>query len=257
MLADEHVVGDVEILGAGPLVLHDAPDLLRAGSNQREAAGASDVLPAQQERDARVPNRDALEVVVVRGHQVEDVVVAVAVEDHLAVARALDHDRLVGRAARGEVIRAIEWRAIGSRVRIEPRIVEARVLVDTGVHENRVARLHARRIGDRVIGLIRPQIISTHQAVERRLLHLTFIAGRINVIDVAARSRRRHLARMHRHVLFDGAARAIRIAQHETAFVIGIRLEIEHAAGKHVRRGVVVDRRRAYAVAAAPPPHNR
>ena len=46
----------------------------------------------------RVPERDAFEVVVVGGLDVEQVEVAAAVEDHLAVARGLDHDRLLGRA---------------------------------------------------------------------------------------------------------------------------------------------------------------
>ena len=69
---------------------------------------AGDVLDAEQERDVGVSNREAFEVVVVRGHQVEEVLRAVAVEDHFAVARAFDHDRPVGRSARRQVVRAVE-----------------------------------------------------------------------------------------------------------------------------------------------------
>ncbi len=149
--ADEDVVRDVEILGAGPFVLHHPSDILGARMDQGEAAGTGNVFPAQQEGDRRVAHRDAVEVIVVRGHQVEEIEIAVAVEDHLAVARRFDHDRLVGRTAGGEEIGPVERRAIGGRVGVEAGIVSARVFIETGMHQDGIARLHTGWIGNGVI----------------------------------------------------------------------------------------------------------
>ena len=125
----------------GPVFLHHAADVLEAGMGQAESAGADDVLDAQQEGDVGVPHRDAVEVVVIRRHQIEEVVGTVSVEDHLAVTRGLDDDGLLGRAALGEVVRPVERRAVGRHGRIEPAIDESLILVDAGVDENRVSRL--------------------------------------------------------------------------------------------------------------------
>ena len=112
---------------------------------QREAARARDIFDAEQERDIRIPNRDAFEIIVVPTHQVEKILAAVAIEDHFAIARALDDDRFFGRAAGGEVVGAVERSAVGGDGAVEAAIDEAIVLVDAGVDENDVARLHARR----------------------------------------------------------------------------------------------------------------
>ena len=109
--ADEDVVGDVEVLGSRPLVLHAAADILQPGMFQSEAARPDDVLQPNKKRHIGVSNRDALEVVVVRRHQVEEILAAVAIEDHFAIAGRFDDDRLSGRAALGQIVSAVERRS--------------------------------------------------------------------------------------------------------------------------------------------------
>ncbi len=70
------------------------------------------------------------------------------------------------------------------------------------------------------------------------------------MIDMAARGGSRGLAGMNRYVLFGGAADAVRIADHKAAFIIGVRLQIQNAAGEHVWGGVIVNGARAHAIAA-------
>ena len=87
-----------------------------------------------------VADGQAFEVVVVGGHHVEQVVRAVAVEDRLTVARAFDHDRSIGGAALGQEVGPARDSALPAS-----SISVTVVLVDAGVHHDRVARLNARR----------------------------------------------------------------------------------------------------------------
>src|SRR5690606_35732064 len=96
--ADEHIVGDVEILRSRPVVLHATAHILDARAQQREAAGPADVLVAEQEADLGVPDRYAFETSIIGGHEVEEIVIAAAIEDHLPVARRPDGDGLLRRA---------------------------------------------------------------------------------------------------------------------------------------------------------------
>ncbi len=66
----------------------------------------------KQKRDVGVANRDAFKVVVIPAHQVEEILAAIAVEDHFAIARAFNHDWFVGRAALRQIVSAIERRAV-------------------------------------------------------------------------------------------------------------------------------------------------
>src|ERR1019366_5525935 len=121
---------------------------------EREAARARDVFDAEQERHVSVADRDAFEVVVIRRHQVEEVLVAIAVEDDVAIAGGLDDDGLVGRAALREGVSALEGRAVSGDGGIEAAIDEAVVLIYTGVDKDGVAGLDTRRGGVGVVGLI-------------------------------------------------------------------------------------------------------
>ena len=144
--ADERVVGDVEVARARVVGEDAGADILEPAALHGQPLRAGDELRARPDRDVGVPERQPFEVGVVRGLHVEQREVAVAVEDHLAVAGALDRDRLLGGAVGGQVIGAVERHgAIHRRV---VRVFEAVVLVEPGVHEDRVAGL-ARAAGRR------------------------------------------------------------------------------------------------------------
>jgi hypothetical protein len=53
----------------------------------------------------------------------------------------------------------------------------------------------------------------------------------------------RFFSRANRNDLLGGARDAIRITQVEAAFVFGIRLNVQDAAGEHIRRGVFEERK--------------
>ena len=102
-----------------------------------------------------------------------------------------------------------------------------------------------------MIGLIRAHVVGGHQTGERRLLLGAFVAERIDVIDVAALGGLRLLARAHGDGFFRVALHAIGIGKNEAAFVFGVGLQIEDAAGKHVGRDVIVVVVRSFARSAA------
>ena len=80
---------------------------------QREATRSGNVLQPEQESDVGVTNGDAFKIIVIPGHQVEQILAAVAVEDYFTITRSLNHDRFVGRPALRQIVRAVEGRAIG------------------------------------------------------------------------------------------------------------------------------------------------
>ena len=232
--SDEVVVGNVEV-ARSRVVREDAgADVLEPAAFHRDAFGARNELRAGENRVVGVPERQSLEVRVVRGADVEQREVARAVENRRTVACAFDDDRLLGCALREQVVRPVErCRAIHGRI---VRIFVAVVLVDTGMHEDGVAGLHARTAGRRPVGAGAGEVVRAHQAFERRLDLRAFIAWRIHVVDVAARRRHRLGTRSHRDGLRGLAAHAVGIAKDESRFVGRIRFEIENAAGEHVRR---------------------
>ena len=112
------------------------PEHLIADAIACSRAGASAVHVAEEEGDLGVSHGDAVEISIVRGHQVEEVLVAVPVEDHLAVACGFDHDGSLRSAALGEIIGAVERRAIGCNLGIESAVILAVVLVEARMNED-------------------------------------------------------------------------------------------------------------------------
>ena len=111
--ADELAVGDVEVARRRGVGEHAHAHVLEAAPLHGQPLRAGDGLRARPDRDVGVPERDPLEVVVVGGLDVEQVEVAAAVEDHLAVARRLDHDRLLRACRRpsgNTFLRTSSWR---------------------------------------------------------------------------------------------------------------------------------------------------
>ena len=139
------------------------------------------------------------EVVVVGGLDVEQIEVVAAVEDHLAVAGRLDHDRFLRRALRREVVGPFERRR-----RVDRRLVAVELVVirvGAGVDQDRVARLDARPSARRRVAGAAPVVVGAHDAFERRLDLLALPLRRIHVIRLAAFGRHRLRTRAHRHDL--------------------------------------------------------
>ena len=212
---------------------------------QREAAGAGNPFDAEQKCDVGVSKCDAFEIVVVRAHEVEEGLAAIAVEDHFTVTRRFDDDRFVRGSALRQVVCAIEQIAhceiTGSRLPVH--IVETVSDIKSGVHKNRVSRLHARRKGILVIEMREPHVIRRHQPRERRLLLRPLPVHRIHVIQMPALRGLRFFSRANGNDLLGCSRDAIRIAEIEAAFVFSIRLKVQNASGEHVRRGVFEERK--------------
>src|SRR5581483_5125264 len=117
----------------------------------------------------------------------EEVVAAITIEDHLTIARASDDDRLIGRAAPGEIVRAVELGAVCRAAAVESAVDETIVFVETGMNEDRIAGLHAQAHRARVVRFIGSEVIRREQPGESRLLSRTRVGERIDVIDRPAR----------------------------------------------------------------------
>src|SRR6185436_12671758 len=95
------------------------------------------------------------------------------VEDDFTVAGGLDRDRPLGRTVLRQIKRAVP-RGAAARAVLRADLVAVaeavEVLVLAGVHEDRVARLHARRRGAAPVAAERILVVRGEQAGERRLL---------------------------------------------------------------------------------------
>src|SRR4051812_41412402 len=129
MAAEKDIVGDIIILGLGPILAHHPSHIDGAAVDQGEAVGSGDVLDPQQKTDIGVLDGDAVDSIVVGGQNIEERVVIGAVKPHFAVAGCLDHDGFVGRAAGGQVIGAVKGRAVSLDRFVKTAIDKAIVLI--------------------------------------------------------------------------------------------------------------------------------
>ena len=160
---------------------------------------------------SRIPDRDAFEVVVVGGHQVEEVVVTGAVEDHFAVTRRLDHDRLVRCAARRQVVGAVDRSIQGQEAWMRHAIHVVKPIgdVETRVDQDDVPGLDSWREHILVIRMPLPHEVGVAKAGEGRFLLRSFPADGIDVIGATASRRLRLFACADGRRFFSGAAHAI------------------------------------------------
>ena len=86
-----------------------------------------------------------------------------------------------------------------------------------------------------MIALIGTHEVSREQARECGLLFGSLVGKRVHVIDVASGGRLRFGAGANADGLFGLSFYAIGIGQNEVAFVVDAGIQIENAAGKHVR----------------------
>ena len=236
--AQEDVVGDVIILRPGPVVAHHPADIAGAAVDQGEAVGADDILDAQHEGDIGVLHRDAVDIRVVGSFQIEQRVIVGAVEHHLAVARRLDDDGLVGCAAGGQVIGAVKRSTIALDALVEAAIDKAAVFIRAGMDQDGIARLHPRREDIVMVAFVGAQIIGRQKPDKVVRPQRALMAVRPHVIYVTAGGRFRHGAGLHGDRLFRPAA--IRVVHHEMHVIFRGRFQPQHAAGKTRRHGVIV-----------------
>src|SRR5690606_15078000 len=156
-----------------------------------------------------------------------------AVENDRPVTRGPDHDGPLGSAAGCQVIRAIEQRADAAA------IPEAGVLVEPGMHDDHIARLHAWRKGIEPVGVRGPHVERGQQAVERRLLALPLITLRIDMEGASVGGGLRLRPGSYLEMALRLAADPIWIGEGELHLIAGVWLQVEHAAGEHRRRGVI------------------
>src|SRR5438876_11047240 len=107
------------------------------------------------------------------------------------------------------------------------------------MNQDRVAWLHARRKRIEVVGVRRAGEIRGEQSGECRLLLLSVISGRIDVIYLSAGRGLRFETRANGDDVFRLSVNAIGIGHHKPALVIGRGFEIENASGKSIRRDVL------------------
>ena len=235
--ADEDVVGDVEVVRTGIVGPHASTDVLEAAALDGQPFRSNQELCAGENAVLGVPERDPLEVVMVSPAHVEQCEVTVAVEDHLAVARRLDRDRPLRCPVRGEVVRPVErLRAVHDRI---GRVLIAVVFVDTGMNEQRVTRTHARPPGRRVVRPRTRQVVGAQQAFKCRLGFCPSETVRVDMERPPITRGHWLRPRADGDDLARFAAHAVRISQHELRLVARAGLEIQDAAGKHVRHGDV------------------
>ena len=229
---DENVVRDVEVLRVRAVGQDAHADILHDAALDRQATTALHVLEAGIERDVGVADRQPLEVGVVRRHHIEQPIGPVAVEDDLAVACGLDHNRPVRRSAFGQHVRPVEIQAQGIR------IPEPVALVDAGMHKDHVARLDPGIGNHPPIPQVAAAVVRFIQTGEGGLLFGSIVTRRIDVKRAAVGKGLRLAPRANRDDLRRLAADAVRVGQKESALVFCSRLEVEDASREHVGRFV-------------------
>ena len=175
--------------------------------------------------------------------------VAVAIEDHFSVAGGLDGDGLFGGAFERQRHGAVKGRHHGVD------IVEAFGPVEAGVDEQGIAGLGAALPHDGPVAEA-GAVVGLQDAGEGRLLPRAEVVGRVDVQGAAARVGLGLSAGADLDDLRGLAGDAVRVGHHEAALVLGSGGEVENAAGKAMRDGVVEVLLAAIDVLAADP-HER
>ena len=164
-------------------------------------------------------------------HQVEQHVVAGAIEDHLTVASGDDRDGTIGGGLQRQRERAVEWR----HLRID--VVRSLGTVQPGVHHDPVAGLR-RPLPDHAPVAEAGPVVGLQQAGETGLLAWPLVVGRVDVQGAPAVEGLWLATRADPHETAGLTRRAVGIREPEPAFVLGVRRQAEDAAGKSRRHDV-------------------
>src|SRR5262245_30857174 len=243
---EQNIVRDVEILRAGILGRDADVDVLHPAVPHYEPATPKHVFQAGVKSDRRVANGDALEVVVIRRHHVEEPEVPGAIEDHFAIASGFDDDGFLRRPVARQHIRAIE------RYAVRRHVIRPVGLVESRVNEDHIARLDGAFVDHLPIACAWP-VVSLFKTFERGLLFRSVVIWRINVKCATALIDFRRAARFYRYLLNRLPDNAVRIRHREAAFITGLFFQIDNAAREHARRPVFQELPRPYDLLVADP----
>ena len=206
--------------------------MLEAAVLDRQSHRAEHLFLAGEDADIGIANRQPVEDVVPRRHDVEQPVIAGPVEDHLPIAGRLDRDRLLSRSFQRQRHGAIE----GRHHRVD--VVQPLGLVESGMHQDRIARLRPPFPDDTPVAQPRA-VVGLQEAREAGLLARALIVGRVNMQRTPFLGRLRLAACLHPHGVLGLAARPVRIGQLEPALIFRPRLQIQDAAGESIGNRVV------------------
>ena len=229
--AQEQIVGNIELSRARVLRPDAESHVLEPAVAYRQIRRARKLLLAGEHRHVGIAEGDAVEDVVGRADDIEQHVIARAVENDLAVARGFDRDRLFGGALQGQIECAIEGRS----QRID--VIEAFRPVQAGVNQQRIARLRLPLPNDAPVA--EPgAVIGFQNAGECRFLARAFMLGRVNVQRAPAGIG----LRFRTCAQLQGSRRlarcAVRIGERQTDVVFRAGLQIQNRSGETVRDDV-------------------
>src|SRR4051794_32431602 len=152
--AVEIIVRNIVVARSGKIGENSQADVFKPAVFYSQTLRSGDELRAGPDRDVGIPERDTLKVVIIGGLGVEQIEIAVTVEDHFAIARTPDYDRFVRGAAGSQVVSALIGRGcINGEIRKRCRVVhnasvELRVVfVEARVNQNDISGLYARTSG--------------------------------------------------------------------------------------------------------------
>ena len=229
--AEKDVVGNIEVARSGVLGPDAEADVLEAAVPDGEADGAVHLLESREDGDVGVAEGKSVEDVMGGSRDVEQAVVARAVEDDFAVTGGFDGDGFFGCGLDREPIRSVERR----HHRVD--VVETVIAVEAGMDEDRVARLNAPLPDD--VPIAEPgAVVGLEQAGEVGFLPRALVIGRIDVADASVRVGPRLGSGGDADGLGRWAAGAVGIGQLEAALVFRAGLQIEDASREAVRDGV-------------------
>ncbi len=201
------------------------PHVLETAVTDSKGHRAHHFLLAREQGNLGIAKGESFEDVVVGGHDVEELVVAPAVENHFAIAGCFDGDGLLSRALQGKRPGAAERPA--QRVDIVQTIRTVKARMD----KYRVAGLGFVRADRRPIAAA-GAVVGVLNTDKARLLARAFMVGGIHVQDASALIGFRFGPCGHSDALLRLAADAVRITERELAFVAGGGLEIQDAPRK-------------------------
>ncbi len=108
MHSDHGVVGNVEVIGFGPVRHHALADFVHLAIHHGKPGAAQYPFEPCVKGDLRVDDRESFEVVVIGSHHIEQAIVAFPIKDHFAVAGRLNGDGTLRRAVLSEHVGSVK-----------------------------------------------------------------------------------------------------------------------------------------------------
>ena len=104
MTADKYIIGDVEVLRARPFTVNSLVDVLNDAILDGQSIGTDNSFLAGPKCHIGIPDDQALKIVIIGRHDIEEIEVTVSVKNDITVSSSLYHDRFIrGAALRQEI----------------------------------------------------------------------------------------------------------------------------------------------------------